>query len=473
MIRRPSETGFPRDILIAAVAMVVAFAVVAVSEFAPPPTPAAPPPLETFNTTFVVGPAGPNLTPRLFGLSAQAAALATPWLQDLVRAGPFSQFRWGPLDDYTDLRAGVVYSDNGVTLPVGSDNIVGFVAFCRSLSCHAVLSVPGEIDDTVLAVETVLYVEHVLGFHPDYWSIGNEPRGWIHYGIPWFQWRSTDRSMVTADGYAHEVQRYIAAIRTVDPSARFIGIQSSGQGSDVAKNWIGPVAALNGPNLSAVAYHPYPGGNGFVGATVSDFFASLSNASDFPNSYPDSQAAVDAACRCHIPLWAGEYNAASGGNFTPFMIGYPEVPYLAAGLVLAMQRGVPEVTYFTLQSSALNSSGYGLIYTNVPRPSYYLYATILANLTIGSVHNVTFLQAPPQVVGVEVRNGTRLSLLIADANPYDGISFDLADAGFGALPGTAWSFDPSMSHPTVTVFNGSLPDRWTVPPEGVLLLNVG
>ncbi len=417
------------------------------------------------NSTIRVAPALGNLTPMFFSLSAQSIYLESPTTVGLIRNTPFTYFRWGPEGEYTNVTSGIVYNDAGQGSPVGTDNISAFISFVQKVHGHAMISVPGEIDSPSVAVATMRYVEGTLGFHPDYWSIGNEPQNWVHWGKPWTSWRTTDNSTVTPLEYAREVQTYIHAMRAYDPTARFIGIQSAGGTLWEATTWIAPVAEIDGPNISAVAYHPYPGGYGTTSGSLSDFFATLSNPSLFPNGYAAAQSAIDTACRCRIPLWVGEYNSAIGGTFSTYVGGYAEVPYIGAGLALSLRDQVPMVTYFTLWPT--------LIAGTTPNPAYYLYSTFFENLTLGSVHNVSITNAPAQVVGVETTNGSRTSLFVADANPFSDVSIVLNASTFPDTGNTTvWYWDPSTPFPTVEQFApGTLPAQWLVQPQGVLLID--
>lgn len=435
--------------------------------------PASPPagPLPTVPVSLRVGPSVGTVGPGFFAVSAQSDYLADAVTQSLVEHTPLTVFRWGPQGEYVNLTAGVQYTDDGVPGPIGPDNISSFIEFCRAVHCRASLAVPGEINDTAIAVETVSYIENTLGFHPAYWSVGNEPQTWSHFNEPWVDWRTTDASHVSPMQYALEVQRYVAAIRTVDPNAQFVGIQSAGGDAVEASQWIAPVVEVNGPNLTAVAYHPYPGGSGASGASLADFFSSLTRSTAFPLGYPEAQRTIAAACGCAVPLIAGEFNSALGGGYAPYMAGYPNVPYIGAGLLLAMEEGVPQVTYFTLSTPG---PGFGLLEGTTPRPTYYLYSVFLENLTQGSVLPATLPGAPAQVYALETVNGSRTSLFVVNANPSVNVELNLTGSGFPlAGGGTVYSWDPSGAFPTVATVSGGLPIVYRLPAEGVLLVDVG
>ena len=214
------------------------------------------------------------------------------------------------------------------------------------------MSVPAEINNTSMDAATVLYIEQTLGFHPDYWAIGNEPQGWTHFNIPWTRWQNSDASNTTPLQYAREVQQIVAAVRGVDPVARFIGIESADGGAWNNSQWLDEVATVDGPNLTALAIHPYPDGMGPLNPTNASFFAGLSVDNRFPNNYQGLQASVAAACACAVPIWVGEYNAALNGTYAPFQESYPEVAYMAAGIIGAIREGIPHVAVLRVPASA-------------------------------------------------------------------------------------------------------------------------
>ncbi|HEV8050483.1 MAG TPA: hypothetical protein VGP88_07810, partial [Thermoplasmata archaeon] len=244
------------------------------------------PQLGTSGTTIVgqlvVG--GPVAEPpgTFWAVGTHAVKIENRSLSDQVNETPIAYFRWGGGGDNANQTLGVSYNANGTPSgPNGSDE--GFVKFCEWRECHSIFAVPGEINDPGAAAVTVAFVEDTLGYHPDFWSIGNEPQTWTHYGIPWAHWRWTDASTPTPQQYAVTVQRDIAAMRTVDPAIRVIGIQSE-VGGVAGGPWLAPLVALDGRNLSAIAYHSYPGSLAPPGEDVGQFLATAVT-HGFPSDY--------------------------------------------------------------------------------------------------------------------------------------------------------------------------------------------
>lgn len=416
-----------------------------------------------------VGAVVANFTPSFFQVVIQTPNLTSPWLWPLVNATPFTYYYFGGSVEVTDQLTGVAYADNGSALPPTRSNDSNFVAFCRTIHCHAIMSVPAEINNTSMVVATVLYVEQTLGFHPDYWQIGNEPQGWTHYDIPWANWSLADTANVTPLQYARDVQTDVAAMRAVDPGIRIIGIGSADGGAWFDSDWLDTVAAVDGRNLSALAIHPYPGGLGPANPTLAGFYSGLSNTTKFPYNYQGLRAHLDAACGCALPLWVGEYNAALNGTYAPYLETYPEVPYLAAGIAGALKQGIPALSFFAFEhepQSLVAADG-------APYPIYALFATFLKNLTVGAVENASVAGGPAGVYAVVTENGSRTSVLVVNTNTTAGLNLSLPEPLLLLHTGwSLWSWGPNAGRPLVTSGASPISGLVFVPAEGVVQLNL-
>jgi hypothetical protein len=423
------------------------------------------------NGTLSVGGTVANVSASFFAAVVQSPNITDPWFWDRLNATPFSTFLFGNGVEGVDQINGLSYASNGTSMPLYRSNDSDFIHFCEVTHCQSIMGVPAEINNTTEAAATVRFVEETLGYHPAYWTIGNEPQGWTHFGIPWTKWQTGDAVTPTPLQYAQLVQRYVAAMRGADPNIRIIGIESADGGSWFDSPWLDAVAALDGPNLTAVAIHPYPDGVGTAGSNLTGFFASLTNATKFPWNYPRLLGSMHAACACDLPIWVGEYNAALAGNFSPFVESYPEVPYLAAGITGALKDGIAQLEYFSLMR---NDSG--MIYSNGSvAPSYYLYSTLLRNLTLGAVRNVTVLGGPGSSFAVVTSYGNRTSLLVANLNLTDGLRLNVADLlphnASSVVTWSSWAWGPDLPLPLEHSGGPGAPWLWGVPAEGVLLFN--
>lgn len=425
------------------------------------------------NGTFEIGSPVANLTPAFFQLVLQTPNLTKPWLWASLNATPFHYYEFGNAAEVTDQVNDTTYADNGTVLPPSQSNDSNFVAFCRAVSCHAIMAVPTEIDSPSAAVATVRYVEQTLHFTPEYWMLGGEPQGWTHYGIPWTSWSDSDASTPTPLEYAQEVQRYVSALRAADPGVRLIGIESADGGKWFDSAWLDEVALVDGRNLTALAIHPYPDGIGSSSANLSSFYQSVANPLNFPNNYPGLQSHVNAACGCTLPLWVGEYNAALEGNYSSYLTTYPEVAYMGAGILGAIKAGVPQLDFFSyshLSESLVNATG-------TPLPIYTLFATFFENLTLGVVDGSSVAGGPGNVFAMTVTNGSHTSMLVVSTNLTETLNLTLSLPGGPYLGGTnvgwhAWWWSPEALAPSLAHGTTFLPTTWTVPPQGILLVNV-
>jgi hypothetical protein len=411
-----------------------------------------------------------TVNPSFFQLDIQTPNLTSPWLWSLLNETPFTYYSFGDAGEATNQITNTQYASNGSALAPSKANDSNFVAFCEEIRCHSIMSVPAEINNTTMDAATVAYIEQGLGFHPDYWAIGNEPQGWTHYNIPWSSWQTTDASNTTPLEYAREVQGIIIAIRSVDPTAHIIGIESADGGSWNNSDWLDEVAAVDGANLSAVAIHPYPDGMGPTDPTNASFFAGLSNSIKFPNNYQGLSASVDSACACALPIWVGEYNSALNGTYAPFEDGYPEVPYIAAGVAGALEEGIPHVAFFSLQhppASLIDGNG-------TPLPVFTLFSTYLKNLTLGSVLDASVATTLGGVFAVMTQNGSRTTLLVVNTNTTAVLNLTVPrELLSGSLRAwEAWQWAPEFPAPIVTGGDGVPAASWILPSQGVWMLNL-
>ena len=408
----------------------------------------------------------------LWAVGAHAVQINSPALSAQLNETPITYFRWGGGGDNANQTTGILYSPNGTPSgPNASD--VAFVKFCRARDCQAIFSVPGEINNPGAAAVTVQYVEQTLGYHPAYWSIGNEPQSWTHYGIPWTSWRWNDESTPTPQEYAVTVQKDIAAMSLVDPGIRVIGIQSEVGGAAGAA-WLTALAKLDGPNLSAIAYHSYPASLAPATGSVGEFL-SVGFSHGFPTDYAATEAAVAAGCpTCHLPVFVDEYNGATDGEYSPLVQSYPDVPLVAAAVARGLQENVSQFSFFDLQSTA-GLLPFGLIGQNGSvRPTFDLYAYFFRNLSVGAIDNTTILGNSSYMAAVVGTNATTTSLLVANANAAENLDLSLNGSGFPlGSSATAWSWNPSEPLPIVAEYAaGQMPSGWSIPAEGILLVNV-
>ena len=404
-----------------------------------------------------------------FALDSSSQSIGASSIAALVNETGISQVSFGFAGESTNQSAGLRYLYNGVATSTSGSNDSSFISFCRSIHCSAVMGVPAEIDDPGAAAVTVRYVEQTLGFRPQYWEIGNEPVTWTHFGIPWTRWQATDASFATPATYAAMVARYIPAIRAVDPTARIIGIQAD-EGAPANAAWFQDLVSEDGSELSAVAYHSYPGGVGSVSNdSLTDFFATLERPSAFPLNYPATVSIVQSACAsCHLKVLVGEYNAALVGNYSSFVTGYPDVPYIAAGLLTGLRENVTQVFFYALQANAENGL---LAQDGTPNPVFYLYTTFLDHLTFPEILNSSIAGGPPGLYDLVSASASTRSVFVVDTNTVAGLLLNASSVFPSGTAVTESLWGPTLGQPEVRSAVTNASATWEIPPEGVLLLN--
>jgi hypothetical protein len=453
--------------LTVAVALIVIFAAY---EFRPGP------PANHYSSvpaTVALGGAVGALGPGFFGVNVHDVGIGPGVLSARVNATPLTIFRFTPQGEATNQITGLTYTNSGVADPALGFTDPEFVSWCEWTKCQAVMMVPAEINSTAIAVATVEYVENVLGFHPAYWAVGNEPQEWTHFGIPWAQWQITDESGITPLGYAQLVVRYAQALRAVDPQIRIIGLESA-VGGPAAGGWFQNVSRVAGPYISAIAYHAYPGGNGTAQSTLQSFYAAIGNPANFPGNYAPTVAMIRAACpSCNLSVFVDEFNGALGGNYRSYVSTYPDAVVIAAGLVSAALDNVSRVFYFDLADLDSNLPYAMLLTGGAARPTYTLYSTILENLTLGTIHNCDLGGAGEGTYSLDIQNGSRASLLVVNTNLSEGVRLVFPAGWAKGATATVWNWSASALDPIVSRFaTSALPSSWIVAPQGIFLVNL-
>jgi hypothetical protein len=398
---------------------------------------------------------------------------------DEIQGTPVNWAVWpaGKIADTYNMTTGQVWTDGYPMVQPANES--DFVSWCKSTSCHAIFTVPGEIDSPSTGAYEVAYTEQVLNFHPAYWEVGNEPYGWQHFGKPWSQWKATDNISIGPTGYAQVVQSYITAMRAVDPTIQFVGLPGVGAGTKPDGPWLNATVSLNGPNLSAVAIHDYPAERGPTGGTLAQFFASLlSPRSNMVTRISTDEKYVKAACPTCRPLsfFVDEFGAGTGqsGPWQPFMDTYPQVPFVSAELIQMMETNVSNADLFSLRSgyngSLFNANG-------LPLPVDSLYTQIvpqidptpLATTVSGSVSGV-FAAASTSL------KSNPLTLFAVNTNTTQSVELNAT----GTLFPTDGSYSVWRANNSTTSSNGSFTHTfgtqsapsWLLPPLGVILVSV-
>ena len=419
-----------------------------------------------------------QLSPAFLGANVIARYPINVSTGGYLNSTPVQLVRWpgGGLADRYNLSANEVYNDNG-SFSSPRSSLAQFAAWCESARCHAVVQLPTEINRSATAAFYVSYAETTLGFHPDYWELGNEPAAWTHYGLPWAQWNTTQRLNATPGAYAETVQSYAAAMKAVDPGVRIIGLAGVGTGAHGETTWIRATVERNGPNLSGVAIHVYPAGTGPVNGSASlvGFFQSLSGPASLSARVPSDRAAVLAACPgcARVALFVTELGSgATAGAYLGYMSGFAQVTYLAAEITQAIALNLSSVDLFSFEGAYEGSL---LSPQGSPQPTQALYHDYLSRLGPRAMA-ITADPTPSGLYLAEtcVRPGVSVSLLVANTNTTQTLALRLAGLGLPSS-GTAeaWTWNGSTAQPVLLAVGASaIPASWYLPPLSVSLLTV-
>ena len=432
-------------------------------------------PVPPSSATFQI--VSPNPTTQLsgqfWGADLRIFSPANSTVASAYNQTGLSFVRWpgGAVADDFNVTANRIYHYRGAyaTPPT---SIAQFASWCLSVRCQSIVQLPGEINSSSTGAYYVDYIENTVGFHPNYWEIGNEPALWHHFNVPWVNWTSTQRVKITPLGYAHVVQAYAAAIHSVDPSARILGLPGFGQGGYNEPTWIQDSVMVNGPNLSGVAIHVYPSGRGPAGTpSLSQFYRTLGGHGTLSYRIPRDRAAVAAGCgNCtNIPVFVSEMGAGSaGGSFTAFMKSYDNVPYIGTEVLQGIELNITNIDLFALQSrfpgSLLNMS---FAYT----PVGVLYSTFFTQLGRGILPITTTTLTPGvRLMVAEGATPSTLALLAISTNTSTAQIVRMQGSGFPTGPGTVIAWNASSAAPVSTFYNVTIPTSLVVPPRGILMV---
>ncbi len=390
-------------------------------------------------------------------------------LATLLARSPIGFARWpgGAAGDGINYTTGLVTNLTGAVSPAVT-NLSAFVTWCRSAGCHALLELPGEIDDPATAAYDVAYTERTLGFRPDLWAIGNEPALWSHFGAPWSRWSGAPTGNATPATYAALVHAYISAVRAVDPTARFLGLDGVGTGGYGDASWIRATLAENGPNVSAVGIHVYPAGSPpFGGASLNQFYRNLTGSRSLPARIASARAAVESGCPgCGpVPVLVTELNVGVlQGSYLPYATGFPEVPAVAALLAQGMAANLTGAYLSQLETP---SAGAWLSAAGTVHPLAQLYTEILPDFP-GRIVGCTVVAGGGGLVAVAGTDaaGRAIALLVANLNTTTGYDLTLSHPPT-AGSGWAWAWDGRSSSPVLRSLATGWPGQLTLPPVSI------
>jgi hypothetical protein len=429
------------------------------------------------NATLRGGPTIAHTAPTFFGLvatTAQPTGIATdPGVAAFLNATPFVSFSYTEDSDQCNITANILWSGNGGFTNGCPLDMSAFKAWCtsRGPSCVSIIDLPGENNNTGEDANMASYIVHTLGFQPTYWALGDEPELWTHYGIPWNQWRSTDATNARMVAYSVELRNVIAAVNAIDPAGKWIGIQSDcGQCS---LNYIKTVARIDGPLLSAIAFHTYPSER-LTNVSLAQFFRPLYGHTNISTSYTRIRADIAKQCPtcATMPIYITEYNSGPGWGPSNYAGAYENAAFLAASTIQALRANVSMLNVYCLQGSGPGFDWRMMNGTDALGPQGVLYEDLLAKLALGAVEGVSLRSTAKNIWGVITYHGNAKTFLFVNANVTQAVHLNLGGA-LKVLAGSTssvYTWQPGQGTPTVTTTQ-TLPGSYTVPIAGILMIS--
>ena len=383
---------------------------------------------------------------------------------------PISWFRFGGDGAAYDPTTQTLYnppaSGSGTLVPAPTLlwNLTWFKSYCLSRpTCHWLMSLPGEENDTAAAVHYATWFHSVLGLAPTRWEFGNEPSQWTDYGVNLTRWSTSAFLKPSAAAYATMVGDYARAVAAHFPRDAFVGLEAACACNKLLAEDTG---ASDYPLLAGMAYHSYPtipGSN----TSLNQFYGVLRSSANLTASALKFRSSVELNCAAcgRLPIDLGEYQAGPFHAFSPFIQTYAGAPWLAASIIQALDANLSSFTLFDW-NTLYNASASNVTWEGK------LYQRLLPNLTMGKDFAVN-VNAPGVggVTSILVKNGTHESLLVVNTNTTYSLSLALTSALFPVgLTGSSWSWHPGQALPTVQR-NLLLPTSYAIPAQGILLLD--
>ncbi len=336
----------------------------------------------------------------------------------------FIRFPGGDVGEQYNYTSGIITNNNGATQHAGT-SVSQFVTSCESISCHAIMQLPAEIDQPYTAAYYANYVVHTLNFQPAYWEIGNAVPGWTHFDQPWSAWSSASSQHITADGFAAEVGQYITAIKAVDKGAHFIAFGSAMGTPDYAKVWISELALVDGKNLSGISVHSYVMGAAPANPTWSDLLSNLNGKYSMVDQVTADRSYLTANCpKCNLKLFITEANGAEVNNYTQLLPSFAGDLYLAADVVYGLNLRLTNIDWFCY------ASNYGGAWDNggTWQMQYTLFTQMFSEL--GHSTLATAVSGPSSFYAAATYSkSTGLALLMVNANITSKVSVNLGATG--------------------------------------------
>jgi hypothetical protein len=423
-----------------------------------------PPAATTLNATLSVNSTGTTVSSLLFGVGIEADAALPTDSAALLSRTPIHVLRYpdGTAGDSMDLVNGTLYAPGVPGTSPALVSLPDFISLCRAINCTAIVQLPLEINDPVTAAFEVGYIENTLRFDPAYWELGNEPRNWTCYGVPWALWGNGCDVTVNASEYATTAGAYIAAVRLVDPSAQFVGL-----GGTNGPAWVEPLEREDGPELAGISAHSYvddlltnPGE-----VTVSNFFSGLTNPNSLPDLLVSSRKAIASACpACATTVFVTEMDSVSAGQpLSAYLDTSYNGLFFAAEVTQALNYRATSVEAFTwtgAESGLVNSSG--------PSWRYLVETSFLEQL--GSVDENASVNASGMYAAATTSASTT-TLMFVNTNTATAVNVSWDGTGISwAGSVSVWTWNASAHSTNIEENSVTAPTEVDVPPLSIVLV---
>jgi len=377
----------------------------------------------------------------------------------------FLRFPGGVLGDQFNYTSGVIRNDDGSTTQA-TTSVKTFIQGCHDLGCSAILQLPAEINDPKTAAYYAQYVVKTLGFQPDYWEIGNSPPNWPHYNVPWSQWATKQGSTLTSLEFAQLVQKYITAVKAVDPKARFTALALGAGNYD--KPWVTELEQVDGPNLSGISIHSYTMGSTPPKLTWAGLLSNLNGEYSLTTQVNLTRGYISAACpTCTTRVFVTESNAAEDA-YSTFNEQFGGTLYVAAATVQALHVRLTNLDWFCYEGGSdyawKTDSGQ-------MQDQYVLYSQMMTHLGPDTLH--TIVDGPSSFYAQATYGASSgMALLLVNVNMTRSVSVNLSHSGI--IAGKTVSQEQWVNGtkgPTNSTF--TLGNSVKIPPLSITILAVG
>lgn len=428
------------------------------------------------NDTLTVASGAPvRLPPTFWALDYRCAPENNATCVAFVNASPVRWFRVaGSMEGY-NATSGVEYARFGGISSVNW-NWTAIKSLCAQVHpCNTVTAVPTQNNDTALTDAVIRYVETNFSYKPTYWSLGNEPQGWVHFNQGFSATPYSQPYPFLTQGTAYKLgivdNRIATSMLTVDSGIHFNLIQSASCGNNLFNTE--PAIYAHADGTSPVeSCHAYPGGGPTLGDTVA-WLLSQNNLTRITTALLAQRTGMAAACGgCALPIWVTEFAAAlNTGTAAGYLRTWPGAVAVGANLAQFISINLSQFEYFYM---GCGSSQFSLLGVNcAPTPVSQFYTNVVDHFRVNSTWNVTASGAVGKVFGTYGKNstGTGSSLFLVNANSSVNVTVTTPARAIGKGGATIFYGTEAGGWSNVTYGPGLVPATLTLAPLEMVLVN--